>query len=78
MCPAVACLLPTGSDVRQDANSKAQAEPGESLKDGAQNTASQISPSDALSDSSLDDVSGGTWPFSTTATASNSAHGPGG
>ncbi|SFK02295.1 hypothetical protein [Bradyrhizobium sp. cf659] len=44
----------------QDTNSKAQAEPGESLKDGAENKTSQISTtSEALSDSSLDDVSGG-------------------
>ena len=55
----------------QDTNSKAQAEPGESLKDGAQNQASQISATsqkDALGDSSLDEVSGGGWPFATTKT----------
>ena len=63
----------------QDTNSTAQAESLESSKDGAQNTASQGSPAaDALSDSSLDDVSGGTWPFSPTAAASNSVYGPGG
>ncbi|MDH2350187.1 hypothetical protein QCM77_07165 [Bradyrhizobium sp. SSUT18] len=51
----------------QDTNSKGQAEPGESLKDGAPNKTSTPG-KDALSDSSLDDVSGGsTWrPFSTT------------
>ena len=44
---------------RQDTNSKAQAETLESLKDAVQNKA-QISTTekDALSDSSLDDVSG--------------------
>ncbi len=48
----------------QETNSKAQAESLESSKDGAQNKASQISPAaDALSDSSLDDVSGGSWPY---------------
>jgi hypothetical protein len=48
---------------RQDTNSKAQAESLESLKDAAQNKA-QISTTekDALSDSSLDDVSGGRVP----------------
>jgi hypothetical protein len=50
----------------QDTNSKAQAESLESSKDGAQNQASQISTtSDALGDSSLDDVSGGSWPLNT-------------
>jgi hypothetical protein len=50
----------------QDTNSKAQADAGESLKDGAQNKASQISAtSDALSDSSLDKVSGGSWSYAT-------------
>lgn len=64
---------------QQDTNSTANAAPGESLKDGAQNTVSQISPAtDALSDSSLDKVSGGTWPFSPTAAASYSVNGPGG
>ncbi len=48
----------------QDTNSKAQAESLESSKDGAQNQASQVTPAaDALSDSSLDDVSGGWWPM---------------
>jgi hypothetical protein len=50
----------------QETNSKAQAESLESSKDGAQNKASQISPAaHALSDSSLDDVSGGSWPYAT-------------
>ena len=64
---------------QQNTNSTADAAPGESLKDGAQTTASQISPAaDALSDSSLDKVSGGSWPFSPTAAASYAANGPGG
>jgi hypothetical protein len=54
--------------IAQDANKQGEAE---GLKDAAQNKASQISlasEKDALSDKSLDDVSGGsTWrPFSTT------------
>jgi len=54
----------------QDANSKAQAESLESSKDGAQTAASQISPaSDALSDGSLDKVSGGGWPYATMSSA---------
>jgi hypothetical protein len=54
----------------QETNSKAQAESLESSKDGAQNKASQISPAaDALSDSSLDDVSGGSWPYATSHSA---------
>ena len=49
---------------QQDTNSTADAVPGESLKDVAQNKASQISTTekDALGDSSLDDVSGGRVP----------------
>ncbi|WP_027576013.1 hypothetical protein [Bradyrhizobium sp. WSM1743] len=48
----------------QDANSKAPAEPGESPKDGAQNTnISSTSEKDALGDKSLDQVSGGGWPY---------------
>ena len=56
---------------RQDTNSKAQAESLDSLKDAAQNKASQISTTekDALSDSSLDDVSGGGWPYATMTSA---------
>jgi hypothetical protein len=64
---------------QQNTNSTADAASGESLKDGAQNTASQISSTaDALSDSSLDKVSGGAWPYNSTAAASYSAGGPGG
>jgi hypothetical protein len=54
----------------QNTNSMAQVESLESSKDGAQNTASQISPaSDALSDSSLGDMSGGGWPYATISSA---------
>ncbi|MET4389166.1 hypothetical protein ABIB73_004935 [Bradyrhizobium sp. F1.4.3] len=45
---------------QQDTNSTADAVPGESLKDSARTAASQVTPAaDALSDSSLDKVSGG-------------------
>jgi hypothetical protein len=49
---------------RQDTNSKPEAKSLDSLKDAAQNKASQISTSekDALSDSSLNEVSGGRVP----------------
>ena len=49
---------------RQDSNSKPAAASLDSLKDAAQNKASQISKSekDALTDSSLNDVSGGRVP----------------
>ena len=49
---------------RPDTNSKAETKSLDSRKDAAQNTAPQISTSekDALSDSSLDDVSGGRVP----------------
>ncbi|WP_166294590.1 hypothetical protein [Bradyrhizobium sp. 2S1] len=49
---------------KQDANSKPEAKSLDSLKEAAQNKASQISTSekDALSDGSLDDVSGGRVP----------------
>jgi hypothetical protein len=50
---------------KQDTNSKAEAEP---LKDAAQNKISSTSDKDALGDSSLDDVSGGAWPNTTTRT----------
>jgi hypothetical protein len=64
---------------QQDTNSTTQAESLDSLKDGAQNKASQISPAaDALSDNSLDDVSGGAWPFGTAARAAYSSSGGGG
>ncbi|MDA9503396.1 hypothetical protein XI09_00750 [Bradyrhizobium sp. CCBAU 11386] len=64
---------------QQDTNSTADAGPGESLQGSAQTPASQISPAaDALSDNSLDDVSGGTWPFNNLARASYASEGPGG
>ena len=50
----------------QDTNSKGQAEPGESLKDGAPNKISSTPEKDALGDKALDDVSGGAWPNATT------------
>jgi hypothetical protein len=63
----------------QDTNSTAQAESLDSPKDSAQNTASQISPtSDALSDGSLDDVSGGSWPYNNLTKASIISNGGGG
>ena len=58
-----------------DANSKANAESLENSKDAAQNKASQISKSDALSDSSLDEVSGGGWPYVTGSFASGGLKG---
>lgn len=62
----------------QDTNSTAQAESLES-KDGAQTTASQITPAaDALSDSSLNKVSGGSWPYNNAVRASIGATGGGG
>jgi hypothetical protein len=60
----------------QDTNSKGQAEPGESLKDGAPTEISSTPGKDALSNSSLDKVSGGGWPFSSAARASYSVNGP--
>jgi hypothetical protein len=54
---------------KQDTNSKGEAE---ALKDAGQNTVSQISSTsdkDALGDSSLDDVSGGGWPYATMSSA---------
>jgi hypothetical protein len=62
----------------QDTASKAQADAGESLKDGTPNEISSTPGQDALSDSSLDDVSGGSWPFSSAASASYRVNGPGG
>ena len=60
----------------QDTNSTAQAESLETSKDGAQNAASQISPAaDALSDGSLDKVSGGSWPYYTNTAASGGTPG---
>ena len=53
----------------QDTNSQGQAEPSESLKDVAQNKISATSDKDALGDKSLDDVSGGGWPYTTMSSA---------
>jgi hypothetical protein len=50
----------------------------ESLENGAQNQISSTPEKDALSEKSLDDVSGGAWPFSSAARASYSVNGPGG
>jgi hypothetical protein len=61
---------------RQDANSKAEA--GESLKDVAENTISSTSEKDALGDRSMDDVSGGSWPYNNLARASYISSGSGG
>jgi hypothetical protein len=46
----------------QDTNSTGQAQPGERPKDGAPNKISWPG-QEALGDSSLDDVSGGLWPY---------------
>lgn len=64
---------------KQDMNSNGDAGPGKSRHDGAQNSASEIStPADALSESSLDDVSGGSWPYNNAVRASIGATGGGG
>jgi hypothetical protein len=61
---------------KQDANRQGEAE---GLEGAAQNKVSQISPAaDALSDSSLDDVSGGAWPYNNLARASYASTGGGG
>jgi hypothetical protein len=57
---------------KQDTNSKAEAEP---LKDAAQNKISATSEKDALGDSSLADVSGGSWPYNNLARASYASTG---
>ena len=62
----------------QDTNSNGQAEPGESLKDGAPNKISPTPGKDALSDSSLDDVSGGSWPYNNLVSATIVSSGGGG
>ena len=57
------------------------ANPNGEAEDAAQNKVSPTSTTsdkDALGDSSLDKVSGGTWPFSSAARAANSVYGPGG
>ena len=60
----------------QDANKQGEAG---ALEDAAQNKPSQISTtSDALGDSSLDDVSGGSWPYNNLASASYASTGGGG
>jgi hypothetical protein len=59
----------------QDINSKTQAEPGESLKDGAPNKISSTPGKDALSDGALDDVSGGAWPYYTNTASSGGTPG---
>jgi len=62
----------------QDANKQGEAE---GLEAAAQNKVSQISltsEKDALGDSSLDDVSGGSWPFNNLAAASYISSGSGG
>ena len=62
----------------QDTHSIGQAEPGESLKDGAPNKISSTPGKDALSENSLDDVSGGSWPYNNLARASYASTGGGG
>jgi hypothetical protein len=60
----------------QDTNSTAQAESLESSKGGAENKTSEISTtSDALADSSLDDVSGGAWLYLTSSYSSGGTPG---
>ena len=62
----------------QDANSKVGTEPRESLKEAGQNKVSQVfstSEKDALGDSSLADVSGGSWPYNNLARASYASTG---
>ncbi|SFK02276.1 hypothetical protein [Bradyrhizobium sp. cf659] len=60
----------------QDTNTKAQAEPGQSPKDVAQNTNVSSTPEkDALGDSSLDEVSGGSWPYLSTSPSSGGIQG---
>jgi len=64
--------------IAQDANKQGKAE---GLEDAAQNKVSQISltsEKDALGDSSLDDVSGGSWPYNNLASASYASTGGGG
>ncbi|WP_166294582.1 hypothetical protein [Bradyrhizobium sp. 2S1] len=64
--------------IAQDANKQGEAE---GLEGAAQDKASEISltsEKDALGDSSLDDVSGGVWPFNNLAAASYASTGGGG
>jgi hypothetical protein len=63
--------------IAQNANKPGDAD---GLEDAAQNKVSQISTTsekDALGDSTLDNVSGGSWPFNSAARASY-VEGPGG
>ncbi|WP_338699451.1 MULTISPECIES: hypothetical protein [unclassified Bradyrhizobium] len=60
---------------KQDANSKAGAEPRESLKDGTQHKISATPEKDALRDGALDDVSGGAWPYYTNTASSGGTPG---
>ncbi|MHC2621328.1 hypothetical protein ACVIW2_003360 [Bradyrhizobium huanghuaihaiense] len=55
----------------QDTNSQGQAEPSESLKDAVQNEIASTPAKDALGDGSLDDVSGGLWPYVMSSTTYN-------
>ena len=59
----------------QDANKQGEAG---ALEDAAQNKISATSDKDALGDSSLDDVSGGSWPYNNLASASYASTGGGG
>jgi hypothetical protein len=64
--------------IAQDANKQGEAE---GLEGAAQNKVCKISltsEKDALGDSSLDDVSGGSWPYSNLARASYASTGGGG
>jgi hypothetical protein len=61
--------------IAQDADKQAEAE---GLDDAAQNKVSQISltsEKDELGDSSLDDVSGGAWPYHTNTASSGGTPG---
>ncbi|UWU74797.1 hypothetical protein N2603_32810 [Bradyrhizobium huanghuaihaiense] len=57
----------------QDTNSQGQAESSESLKDAVQNKIASTPAKDALGDGSLDDVSGGLWPYVMSSTTYNKA-----
>lgn len=59
----------------QAASSGVEAEPRDP-KDVVENKISSASGKDALGDSALDGVSGGTWPFNSLAAASYAAAGP--
>lgn len=55
----------------QDITPKAQPGVGESVKDGVQSNISSTPDKGALGDKSLDDVSGGLWPYVTTGNTYN-------